>query len=53
MLDAPMSPGLGFEIDERALAHYGRCFFRANRKKVFWMPEVLTDLTVATPLPKR
>lgn len=52
-LDAPTAPGLGFEIDERALAHYGRCFFKANRKKALWMPEVLADLTVAAPLPKR
>lgn len=49
-LEAPTAHGLGFEIDERALAHYGRCFFKANRKTVSWMPEVLHDLTVAAPL---
>jgi D-galactarolactone cycloisomerase len=49
-LEAPTAPGLGFEIDQRALEHYGRCFFKANRKSVFWMPEALHDLTVARPL---
>jgi D-galactarolactone cycloisomerase len=47
VLEAPTAPGLGFEIDERALAHYGRCFFKANRKTSVWIPEALHDLTVA------
>lgn len=50
MLPAPTGPGLGFEIDERALAHYGRCFFKSDRKTSVWMPEALRDLTVAPPL---
>ncbi len=40
-LQVPDRPGLGFDIDEKALARYGRCFFRANRKAVSWMPEAL------------
>ncbi len=44
-LQVPNKPGLGFEIDEKALAQYGKCFFRANRKTVSWMPEVLHDMT--------
>jgi L-alanine-DL-glutamate epimerase-like enolase superfamily enzyme len=51
-LEMPTTPGLGFEIDEKALAHYGRCFFKANRKTVSWMPEALRDLTAAAPLPR-
>jgi len=43
-LAAPTDPGLGFEIDEQALERYGRCFFRANRKAVSWMPEALSEL---------
>ena len=49
-LEVPDRPGLGFEIDERALAHYGRCFFRANRKTSVWMPEALRDLSIPAPL---
>jgi L-alanine-DL-glutamate epimerase-like enolase superfamily enzyme len=49
-LEVPDRPGLGFEIDERALAHYGRCFFRANRKASVWMPEALRDLSIPAPL---
>ncbi len=48
-LPAPTGPGLGFEIDEKALEKYGRCFFRANRKTVSWMPEALKDLSWSTP----
>lgn len=44
-LDMPTRPGLGFEIDEAKLAHYGKCFFRADRKNYAWMPEVLKDMT--------
>ncbi|MFT3803200.1 MAG: mandelate racemase/muconate lactonizing enzyme family protein [Burkholderiaceae bacterium] len=43
-LAAPTRPGLGFEIDEKALARYGRCFFKADRKTVSWMPEALSTL---------
>jgi L-alanine-DL-glutamate epimerase-like enolase superfamily enzyme len=49
-LQVPDKPGLGFEIDERALAAYGKCFFRANRRTVSWMPEALKDLTPPTML---
>lgn len=49
-LQVPDKPGLGFDIDEKALAHYGKCFFRANRKTSSWMPEALRDLTPAAPL---
>lgn len=45
ILHMPTTPGLGFEIDEKALQHYGRCFFKATRKTVSWMPEALKDLT--------
>lgn len=44
-LQVPDKPGLGFEIDERALAAYGKCFFRANRRTAAWMPEALHDQT--------
>ena len=50
-LPAPIRPGLGFDIDARALAHYGRCFFKADRKTTSWMPEKLHDLTVAETMP--
>ncbi len=49
-LQVPDKPGLGFDIDEKALAQYGKCFFRANRKTQSWMPEVLQDLTPAARL---
>ena len=49
-LEVPDRPGLGFEIEEEELAHYGRCFFRANRKTSVWMPEALRDLSVPAPL---
>jgi D-galactarolactone cycloisomerase len=49
-LEVPDRPGLGFEIDERALSHYGRCFFRASRKASVWMPEALRDLSIPAPL---
>ena len=52
-LQPPTLPGLGFEIDEAALAHYGRCFFKANRTVRSWMPESLHDLTIpTTPVPR-
>jgi D-galactarolactone cycloisomerase len=43
-LQVPDTPGLGFEIDEGALGRYGRCFYRATRKAVSWMPEALLDV---------
>lgn len=46
-LMVPSKPGLGFEIDEAALEKYGRCFFRATRKAVAWMPEAIKDLSFA------
>ncbi len=49
-LEAPTLPGLGFEIDEDALRHYGRCFFRANRTVRSWIPESLHDLSMPPPL---
>ena len=42
--DMPQSPGLGFEIDHRALEKHGRCFFKASRKERHWMPEALADI---------
>ena len=52
-LQPPTLPGLGFEIDEAALAHYGRCFFKANRIVRSWMPESLHDMTIpTTPVPR-
>jgi len=32
----PTSPGLGFEIDRRALARFGRKFFVMDRKRLIW-----------------
>lgn len=43
VLIPPTTPGLGFEIDHAALARYGRCFFRADRRSRHWMPEILRD----------
>lgn len=42
-LNMPQSPGLGFEIDHVALKRYGSCFYRASRKSVHWMPEMLMN----------
>lgn len=47
VLPPPTLPGLGFEIDTEALARFGRCFFRANRRAVYWMPEVLRSYAPA------
>ncbi len=33
---SPTSPGLGFEIDRRALARYGKRFFVMDRKRLVW-----------------
>ena len=41
----PTTPGLGFEIDRTALARFGKCFFRGNRRTSEWMPEAV----VSTP----
>jgi D-galactarolactone cycloisomerase len=43
VLPPPTAPGLGFDIDRAALARFGRCFFRADRVRRHWMPEVLKD----------
>ena len=43
VLHPPTTPGLGFDIDRAALARFGRCFFRADRVRRHWMPEVLKD----------
>lgn len=37
----PQEPGLGIEIDRKALHRQGVCFFRATRKERHWMPETL------------
>lgn len=42
--DMPQTPGLGFDIDHKALEKYGRRFFAASRKERHWMPEALADL---------
>lgn len=49
-LQVPDKPGLGFDIDERALARYGVCFFKANRKSAVWMPEALRDIKAPAAL---
>ena len=33
---SPTSPGLGFEIDRRALARHGKRFFVMDRKRLIW-----------------
>ncbi len=35
-LETPTAPGLGFTIDRRALARYGRRFFVMDRKRLVW-----------------
>jgi L-alanine-DL-glutamate epimerase-like enolase superfamily enzyme len=35
-IETPSSPGLGFTIDRRALARYGRRFFIMDRKRLIW-----------------
>jgi L-alanine-DL-glutamate epimerase-like enolase superfamily enzyme len=35
-LQTPTSPGLGFEIDRRALARYGQRFSVMDRKRLVW-----------------
>jgi L-alanine-DL-glutamate epimerase-like enolase superfamily enzyme len=35
-LQTPSSPGLGFSIDRRALARYGKRFFVMDRKRLIW-----------------
>ncbi|MBN9672547.1 mandelate racemase/muconate lactonizing enzyme family protein [Roseibium aggregatum] len=40
----PEAPGLGFEIDHEKLARYGRCFFKASRREVHWMPQALAEI---------
>jgi D-galactarolactone cycloisomerase len=48
----PQQPGLGFDIDHKALARLGRCFFRAERTQRVWMPEVLPAPAVVRATPK-
>jgi D-galactarolactone cycloisomerase len=40
----PQTPGLGFEIDHAQLEKHGRCFFKASRRQIHWMPEVMQDM---------
>ncbi|MDP2122386.1 MAG: mandelate racemase/muconate lactonizing enzyme family protein [Hoeflea sp.] len=40
----PQTPGLGFEIDHEKLAKYGKCFFKASRREVHWMPETMATM---------
>jgi D-galactarolactone cycloisomerase len=35
-LEVPAAPGLGFSIDRRALARYGKRFFVMDRKRLVW-----------------
>jgi L-alanine-DL-glutamate epimerase-like enolase superfamily enzyme len=35
-LQVPAAPGLGFDIDERALRRHGRRFFVMDRKRLIW-----------------
>lgn len=41
--DMPRTPGLGFKIDEKQLAKYAVCFFKASRTQIHWMPQSLAD----------
>ncbi|NVK36134.1 MAG: mandelate racemase/muconate lactonizing enzyme family protein, partial [Rhodobacteraceae bacterium] len=41
----PQTPGLGFEIDHDQLEKHGKCFFKASRKEIHWMPEALATLS--------
>ncbi|PWW03932.1 L-alanine-DL-glutamate epimerase-like enolase superfamily enzyme [Hoeflea marina] len=41
--DMPQTPGLGIEIDQDQLKKYGKCFFKASRREVHWMPEALVS----------
>jgi L-alanine-DL-glutamate epimerase-like enolase superfamily enzyme len=36
VLETPTAPGLGFAIDRRALARYGKRFFVMDRKRLIW-----------------
>ena len=36
VIETPTAPGLGFEIDRRALARYGRRFFVMDHKRLVW-----------------
>ncbi|MBM1691526.1 mandelate racemase/muconate lactonizing enzyme family protein [Sulfitobacter geojensis] len=42
----PQEPGLGIEIDHKALEKQGVCFFRAKGKERHWMPEKLVGTAV-------
>jgi L-alanine-DL-glutamate epimerase-like enolase superfamily enzyme len=42
----PQAPGLGIEIDHKALEKQGVCFFRAKGKERHWMPEKLVGTAV-------
>ncbi|MBL8582298.1 MAG: hypothetical protein JNL61_08740, partial [Rhizobiaceae bacterium] len=44
--DMPQEPGLGIEIDRKALERQGVCFFRATRKERHWMPQALAGTAV-------
>jgi L-alanine-DL-glutamate epimerase-like enolase superfamily enzyme len=35
-IETPPTPGLGFEVDRRALARYGKRFFVMDRKRLIW-----------------
>jgi len=35
-LETPTSPGLGFDIDRRALSRHGKRFFIMDRKRLIW-----------------
>jgi L-alanine-DL-glutamate epimerase-like enolase superfamily enzyme len=35
-IETPRTPGLGFEVDRRALARYGKRFFVMDRKRLIW-----------------
>ncbi len=45
----PQRAGLGFEIDHKALAKLGTCFFRADRSTRVWMPEKIIPTNVSEP----
>lgn len=42
----PQEPGLGIQIDHKALEKQGVCFFRATRRERYWMPETLSGAAV-------
>jgi hypothetical protein len=49
-MDLPIEPGLGFSIDRRALARYGKHFFKATPVRVALRAVLDQGLTAAREL---